>query len=601
MLLTAMFDATPRPVRSRWAGGPGPAAVLLALPLLFPWVSGPSAVLWRFLATALCLASLLVLAPVGTPNRLLVAGIAIAGIAVVALAPGAAGTWAPTVGSLGLMASAAGSGTGAVPAESHRTFGPVPAFGLLGAGLVSAAFGLIQYHGLAAPLRPWVAVPMEPIGMAYGNLRQRNQFATLLSMALVALLWCHGQAGVRGRRLLLGAGALLVAGLAASTSRTGLLQLLVIVMAAGGLGWRERRPAGRDGGVSPHARPPLLPDPRWMLVALGLYALLSWALPWSAVAVASMRAADGGAGADIQGMLIRLREGAPPGHSRVLLWSNVLWLIAQRPWTGWGWGQLSVAHYLAEYPGPRFVEILDNAHNLPLHLAVELGIPAAVLICGAFLWMVVAARPWQERDPARLMVWGVLGMIVLHSLVEYPLWYGPFQLVFGLCLGLIWSGRRPALALQASGRSSLAAALRCEAGARFAARLTAAALVAMVAYVGWSYVRVSQPFLPAAERLAGWRDDPLAKLDPDGRDWLFARQVRFAQLALTPLTPETAARVHELAQATLAFSPEPRVVVKLIDSARLLGLEQEAQFHLERLRVVYPEAYARWLAGKPPA
>ncbi|WP_295526578.1 Wzy polymerase domain-containing protein [uncultured Pseudacidovorax sp.] len=509
--------------------------------------------------------------------------------------------WAPTVASLALMGLAADIGASAASAHRRPACSLAFAQGLLAAGLFSALLGLIQYHGLAAPLRPWVAVPMEPIGMAYGNLRQRNQFATLLSMALVALLWCHGQAGVRGRRLLLGAGALLVAGLAVSTSRTGLLQLLVIVMAAGGLGWRERRPAGRGGGVPPHARPRLLPDPRWMLVALGLYALLSWMLPWSAVAVASMRAADGGAGADIQGMLIRLREGAPPGHSRVLLWSNVLWLIGQRPWTGWGWGQLSVAHYLAEYPGPRFVEILDNAHNLPLHLAVELGIPAAVLICGAFLWMVVAARPWQERDPARLMVWGVLGMIVMHSLVEYPLWYGPFQLVFGLCLGLIWSGRKPALAKQTSGRSSLAAAQRSEARARLGARLTAAALVAMVAYVGWSYVRVSQPFLPAAERLAGWRDDPLAQLDPDGRDRPFARQVRFAQLALTPLTPDTAARVHELAQATLAFSPEPRVVVKLIDSARLLGLEQEAQFHLERLRVVYPEAYARWLAGKPPA
>ncbi|WP_017758454.1 Wzy polymerase domain-containing protein, partial [Pseudacidovorax intermedius] len=213
----------------------------------------------------------------------------------------------------------------------------------------------------------------------------------------------------------------------------------------------------------------------------------------------------------------------------------------------------------------------------------------------------MAARPWQERDPARLMAWGVLGMIVLHSLVEYPLWYGPFQLVFGLCLGMLWPGRRQTSTMRDAEAASTTILQRKADRARLATRLTAAALLAVVAYAGWSYVRVSQPFLPAAERLAGWRDDPLAQLDPNGRDWLFARQVRFAELALTPLTPETAARVHELAQATLAFSPEPRVVVKLIDSARLLGLEREAQFHLERLRVVYPEAYARWLAGKPPA
>ena len=104
-------------------------------------------------------------------------------------------------------------------------------------------------------------------------------------------------------------------------------------------------------------------------------------------------------------------------------------LIAQHPWTGWGWGELSFAHYSTLYQGPRFTEILDNAHNLPLHLAVELGIPAALLICGGFGWLVLAARPWRETDPARLMAWGLLGVIVLHSLLEYPLWYGPFQLV----------------------------------------------------------------------------------------------------------------------------------------------------------------------------
>lgn len=53
------------------------------------------------------------------------------------------------------------------------------------------------------------------------------------------------------------------------------------------------------------------------------------------------------------------------------------------------------------YPEARFVEILDKAHNLPLHLAVELGIPAAVLICGGFLWLVITAKPWREREPFR--------------------------------------------------------------------------------------------------------------------------------------------------------------------------------------------------------
>ncbi|WP_231394417.1 O-antigen ligase family protein, partial [Pseudacidovorax intermedius] len=285
--------------------------------------------------------------------------------------------WLPPTLALAFVGAAAllgANSTSSVQRTNGQDSRKWVAVGLLLAACLSATAGLLQYHGLAAALRPWVAVPLEPIGMAYGNLRQRNQFATLLSMGLVALLWAHGRAGARGRRGLLAAGALLIAGLAASTSRTGLLQLGVIATGAGWMAWRERRPV-EPGSAVPggNLMRPLLPHPGWFLGALALYALLSWALPWSAVMVASFLAGGGSAGADVQGMLTRLREGAPPGHSRWLLWHNVLWLIAQRPWTGWGWGQLSLAHYLAEYPGPRFVEILDNAHNLPLHLAVELG------------------------------------------------------------------------------------------------------------------------------------------------------------------------------------------------------------------------------------
>lgn len=47
-------------------------------------------------------------------------------------------------------------------------------------GLISAALGRLQYDGLTERFAPWV---MEPgAGQAYGNLRQRNQVATLLDM-----------------------------------------------------------------------------------------------------------------------------------------------------------------------------------------------------------------------------------------------------------------------------------------------------------------------------------------------------------------------------------------------------------------------------------
>ena len=434
------------------------------------------------------------------------------------------------------------------------------AWGILAAGLISAVLGLLQYYGRAEWLSPWTSAP--PVGQAYGNLRQRNQFATLISMACVAALWLYAtRPSASVRRWLIASALLLLVAAGASTSRTGLLQLLCIFGVAAFISQRERSSASPEkAGTSWR-----LPHPGLLLATIPLYFAIAWLLP---------QLATGGDGT-VESMLQRLHTGAPQDHSRLILWRNVLTLIAQHPWTGWGWGELSFAHYSTHYDGPRFVEILDNAHNLPLHLAVELGIPAAVAICGGFLWMVLAARPWRERDPARLMAWGMLGAIVLHSLLEYPLWYGPFQLVFGLCLGMLWPGERRAAAIRPA-LSSLAAV----------------AMLAVVGLAGWDYVRVSQIYLSPDERLAAYREDTLAKVRGT---WLFTRQAEFAELTLVAVTPANAAEMHSLAQRVIHFSPEPRVIVKLIESAELLGLDGEARAQAERFSDAFPQEFARWL------
>jgi len=153
-------------------------------------------------------------------------------------------------------------------------------------------------------------------------------------------------------------------------------------------------------------------------------------LPWLA-----------GLGVGGAGILVRLQEQGQNCASRLTLWHNVLYLIAEKPWTGWGWGELDYAHFITLYPGPRFCDILSNAHNLPLHLAVELGLPVATLLCGGGLWVLWRSQPWREFNPARQLAWAVLALLGLHSLLEYPLWYGPFQLAAGLSITLLWLTR----------------------------------------------------------------------------------------------------------------------------------------------------------------
>ncbi len=546
------------------------------MPFIWPVAAGPSVNVWQQLASWLSIALLLVLAKArfSFVSPWVIAWLAVLAFLVTASVDSGLGLGARIPAVVAIVVAAMAASVGSSLVNRGTRWHAVIAHGLLGAGLISAVLGLLQYCGLAEHLEPWTTSPA--VGQAFGNLRQRNQFASLISMALIAALWLHAtrkNAASFKRLAWLAAVVLLVLAAAASTSRTGLLEFLLIVGTAAWMARRERRDPRRRGEARPEALP-CLPAPLALLSLIPLYFAAAWVLPQLV-------------GSGTETMAQRLSEGAPVGHSRLILWHNVLTLIAERPWRGWGWGELSFAHYMHStlYPGARFVEILDNAHNLPLHLAVELGIPAAVLVCGGFIWLVITAQPWRERDPFRVMAWGLLGVIVLHSLLEYPLWYGPFQMVFGLCLGVLWPAKR-AVADRDRPRPKLHAI----------SSVTAAVLIAIVGYASWDYIRTSQIYLPRDERLPQYEEHPLEKAQGS---WLFANQVDFAKLTLTTVTAANATEIHGLARRLVHFSPEPRVIVKLIESAELMGLHDEAQAEAQRFGVAFPRQYERWLEGKP--
>lgn len=567
------------------------AVLLLTLPWLNPFAPGPSAAVGPLLFAWTCTATLALLGGLATsaqPRRSL--AVSAAGAAS-AHRMGRGGLWALVwgvawvLGALravalpgdGLDQPAVSAGFGAAGLDvSPQTLGLIAALlatglcavcfahagprarrALAGAWVLAAAVGAVigwlQYSSHAVALWPWVN--SAPPGEAYGNLRQRNLYASGLAIGLAALLWWAQQAAARagGRELMLRAvglaalAALLGSALALSASRTGLVALGLLALLA--TVWRRWRDAGTATVLGLAA------------LAYGATALL---LPWLWPQWAA------------GGIVSRLIEGAPACASRLTLWRNVLHLIAQRPWGGWGWGQLDAAHYLTLYPGLRFCDILDNAHNLPLHWAVELGVPLALLLCAATLWALWHARPWRERDATRQLAWSVLAVIGLHSLLEYPLWYGPFQMAAGASLGLLLRTHpAPAAGASAGGDD----------GALRAWRLGGAlALLVGCAYTAYDYGRVSQIYLEPAARspLFGadaWQAAEQATVFGDAAD--------FALLTLTPVTEANAAAVWRLGQRLLRYSPEPRVAGALIDSALLLGRDDLAQWHQQRYEAAF--------------
>lgn len=421
----------------------------------------------------------------------------------------------------------------------------VVALAWLAAAVLGTAIALLQYFRLDEHLGPWVS--HSPDGEAFANLRQRNQFASLTVIGMASLFWLVPRS--IGRWPALAIVAWLAVGNAATTSRTGLGQLLALGLLAC-----------------------LWSGPRRLRATLWIHSLLAYlvaaiALPWLLESTTGV----------VGGSLWNRVAAVDACSSRAVLWSNVLHLIAQKPWLGWGWGELDYAHYATLYEGSRFCDILDNAHNLPLHLAVELGLPAAVLACGGLLWAIIRTRPWRDADPARQMAWAVLAMICLHSLAEYPLWYGPFQLALGLCVGLLW----PAAGISAAATGY----------SRAAKQALVVSVVGACAYAAWDYRRVSQIYLPPEARAPEYRDDPMREIR---RSWLFQNQARFAELTITPLMRDNAQWTFDTAAELLHYSPEPRVIEKLIESGVALGRGDELLLHLARFRAAFPDAYASW-------
>lgn len=420
----------------------------------------------------------------------------------------------------------------------------IVAWAWLAAALVSAAFGIVQYFGLSSHFAG-IVNHTEP-GVAFGNLRQRNQFATLLSIGMASVLFLAPGAG----RPRLGAVAIAVLALAsaAAASRTGAVQIALLLALA--IAW---------------AGPERLARMALSVWALAVYIPAVFLLPRVLEALTGHVAA---------GLADRVSAG-PACSSRLVLWSNVLDLIRERPWFGWGPGELDYAHYAHLYDGLRFCDILDNAHNLPLHVAVEFGVPAAVLLFAAIGYAVVRARPWRERDPARRLAWTVMAFIAVHSLLEYPLWYGPFQLALVLSVFLI--------APRSEGRREKPL---------FAPAVTFIAVPLLLAYAAWDYHRVSQLYLAPEERSARYRDNARAKA---AASVLFASHVRFAELSVTPLTRANAQAVRPLALDMLHFSPEPKVIEAVIVSSLILRDEDTARWHMLRFQAAFPDEYIEWL------
>ena len=280
------------------------------------------------------------------------------------------------------------------------------------AGVLNAAIGALQVFAPDVPDGHWIA-RSGLAGRAVGNLRQPNHLSSLLlwsAIAIVPLL----ELGRLRRGLGQGLFVLMCSAVVLTASRTGVIGVGLLAL----WGLFDRR-------LSAPTRVLLLLSP--LFYALAWLGLAAWA--------EASRHAFGGE--------TRLAEADLSG-SRFGIWSNTLDLIRQQPWTGVGFGEFNLAWTLTPFPG-RPVAFFDHTHNLPLQLAVELGLPLAALVLALLLaglwraWRLAQREADGPTSVTQRSAWMMLLLIALHSQLEYPLWYAYFLLptawLFGYGLG----------------------------------------------------------------------------------------------------------------------------------------------------------------------
>jgi len=246
---------------------------------------------------------------------------------------------------------------------------------------------------------------------AFGNIGQANHYTDLIYLGLAALCYLRGVRAYPWPVFVGFAAWLCLAGAASASRGAWLYTGAFFLLGALGAG-RARDEQTRNAAIG-------------LLIVAGLSVvaqlLVSYGHILSAFSVTSSIDRAGDAGSNGQ---------------RMYDWQSAVLGIQAHPW--WGEGpatfyKLSIDAMAKTGPVP-FSKFAEHAHDLPLQLAAEFGVPFAVLLLGALAW-------WYLRHlflaPSARSVWVLASVAVtgLHSLVEYPLWYTYFLVPVALCMG----------------------------------------------------------------------------------------------------------------------------------------------------------------------
>ncbi len=441
-------------------------------------------------------------------------------------------------------------------------------FLVLGAEL-SALAGFVQHYRWHSFLSAVVTV--KNAAAVYGNIAQPNHYANYIVLGLVSLGLLHVRYSLRIWQMSLLAAPLLFV-LVLSGSRSAWLYLLFLI----GISYLWQR---RDKAI--------LPFLRYAVLLLASFILMHFIVQMPMLMPQSGLITSAGR------MYGDVSSGG--GSIRLYLWKESWLIFMHFPILGAGFGQFAWQHFqlAPEIQDINISGLYNNAHNLVMQLAAETGLAGLSILFGSLiLW---ARRAWCEHHTVEHW-WGyaLLAVLAIHSLLEYPLWYGYFIGIAAFLLGMLDSGvYRPAMRNMA--RLTVVVVLLC------------GVLSLVQLFQGYKKLEAALALRPVSGSAATY-NVRLREHLLDASEFVLLRP--YAELFMTgliELNQDRLAEKLELNERAMRFVPTASVVYR---QAWLLALSDrlaEAELQLQQALWSYPgefrNAYAKLgqMASKDPA
>jgi O-antigen ligase len=427
----------------------------------------------------------------------------------------------------------------------------------LGAEL-NAVAGIIQHYRWHTFLDTVVTVKTS--AAVYGNIAQPNHFANYLSLGLASIGLLQMRWSLRIWQTALLVTPLLFV-LVLSGSRSTWFYLLFMVALA--FFWQRRDKA-------------FLPLLKYAALLLAGFALMQLVvqIPWLAGSSGSVTTVERMFG-----------DETGSGGIRLYLWKEALLIFAKYPFLGAGVGQYAWQHFQmgAQLQDLRIVGLYNNAHNLVMQMAAETGLAGLAIFFGTLgLWL---RQVWvAQRTIYHWWGYSILAVLGIHSLLEYPLWYGYFIGVAAVALGLM-ENKFYRLELRNLGRISLGMMLLL--GVLSLAQL----------YQGYKKLEVTLAMRPLSSVDAGYAQRLRESLVAVHQYTLLRPYAELFMTGMIDVSPDHLADKMMLNERSMRFIPIAPVVYRHASLLAMADRLPEAKLQLHQALWSYPAEFRGALTG----